>query len=211
VTRAGAYFVLEGPDGCGKSEQAQRLVGWVRSLGREALHVREPGSTPVGEALRALLLDPASGALEPITEALLFFAARAELVQRQIAPALSAGTVVVAERSFVSTLVYQGAALGQAGVPPDLLERLIAATHRGALPTRVFVLDVAPTVAAARRGAAAADRFEARGAGFQERVRQGFLDCARRLPYVEVVDGARSRDEVHAALRGRAQALLEPS
>jgi dTMP kinase len=203
--------VLEGPDGCGKSEQAQRLAGWLRAAGHEVVHVREPGSTPVGEALRNLLLDTRTGALEPVTEALLFFAARAELVQRQIGPALARGAVVVAERSFVSTLVYQGAALGEAGVAPDLLERLIEASHRGTLPTRVFVLDVAPAMAAQRRGAARADRFEARGAPFQERVRHGFLECARRLAYVEVVDGCGTREAVHAALRARVQALLEAS
>jgi dTMP kinase len=202
------YFVLEGQDGCGKSEQAQRLVAWLRAAGRAVVHVREPGSTPVGEALRALLLDPASGRLEPITEALLFFAARAELVRREIAPALAHGAVVIAERSFVSTLVYQGEALGAAGVAPDLLERLIDATHGAVMPARVFVLDVAPAIAAGRRNAASDDRFELRGATFQERVREAFLACAGRLTYAEIVDAARSRDEVHAALRARVQALL---
>src|SRR5262245_53289308 len=105
-----AYLVLDGPDGGGKSTQAELLCAWLRQRGRTVQHRREPGSTPVGEALRTLLLEPSTGDLLPLTEALLFSAARAELVAREIAPALQRGEDVVAERCYVATLVYQGLA-----------------------------------------------------------------------------------------------------
>ena len=92
------YVALDGPDGCGKSTQAAALARWLDAEGAEVLHVREPGSTPVGEALRDLLLSPSTGELQPITEVLLFSAARAELMQHVVRPALAAGKVVVAER-----------------------------------------------------------------------------------------------------------------
>ena len=94
------YVALDGPDGCGKTAQARALVQWLTAEGRPVLHVREPGSTPVGEALRQLLLSPATGELQPVSEALLFAAARAELVAGKVAPALRAGSVVVSERWF---------------------------------------------------------------------------------------------------------------
>lgn len=106
------YVALDGPDGCGKSSQARALVAWLQQRGHVVQHVREPGSTPVGEALRQLLLSPATGELRPVTEALLFSAARAELVRNVISPALQRGEVVIGERCYLSTVVYQALALG---------------------------------------------------------------------------------------------------
>jgi len=106
------YVALDGPDGCGKSSQARALVAWLQQRGQVVQHVREPGSTPVGEALRQLLLSPATGELRPVTEALLFSAARAELVRNVISPALQRGEVVIGERCYLSTVVYQALALG---------------------------------------------------------------------------------------------------
>jgi dTMP kinase len=201
------YVQLDGPDGCGKSTQAKALVAFAESRGRAALHVREPGSTPVGEALRHLLLAPTTGELQAITEALLFSAARAELVHQQVAPALAAGRVVIAERGYLSTLVYQAFA-PRPGLDASWVLDLTRRVHGAHLPDVVFVLDVAPAVAARRRAARARDRIEARPADFQERVRAGFLRAAQLEPRARVVDAGRAFDAVQADLRAQLAGLL---
>lgn len=206
------YVVLEGGDGCGKSVQAERLCAWLGRRGTRTLHLREPGSTPVGEALRALLLSPDTGSLTPRTEAWLFSAARAELVARQVRPALADGVVVVVERSFLSTLVYQGMVFegGDApGIPREELWALARQAHGDCMPDRVFLLDVAPEVAARRRQARTADRIEARQGGFHERVRTAFLELAEAMPLVERVDAGRDLDDVQADLQARVEFMLE--
>ena len=194
------YVVLEGPDGCGKSSQARALCEWLREQGQKVLHVREPGSTPVGEALRQLLLARATGELRPVTEALLFMAARAELVTAVIAPALDAGTMVVAERCYLSTVVYQGLAASP-GLDVDWLFDLTRRVHGRHLPDAIFVLDVPEATARARRRSRADDRFEARPAAFHERVRQGFSAAAALEVRAHVIDAGPPFDRVQAELR----------
>ena len=201
------YVALEGADGCGKTVQARLLAAWVQGLGHQVVHLREPGSTPVGEALRAVLLAN-QGPLAPITEALLFNAARSELVQQVVQPALARGAVVVAERCYLSTLVYQGEAAPEAGIDRAWLRATCEQALRGCLPDRIFVLDAAPEVARARRAGRSADRFEARGPEFQARVRAGFLALARTDPRCEVVDVNGTVESVHQALRARTLPLL---
>jgi len=198
------YFVLDGPDGCGKSSQARGLCEWLREQGRAVLHVREPGSTPVGEALRRLLLSPSTGHLQPVSEALLFSAARAELVANVIAPAVQNGTVVVAERCYLSTIVYQGLALSRSpgtALDSDWLLDLTRRVHGALLPDTVFVLDVPAIVAKARRRSRTEDRIEARGADYHERVRQGFLQAAAAEVRCRVIDAAWPFASVQASLR----------
>jgi dTMP kinase len=206
------YFVLDGPDGCGKSTQARSLCEWLQAKGHPVLHVREPGSTPVGEALRQLLLSPKTGELQTVTEALLFSAARAELVANVIAPALRQGTVVVAERCYLSTVVYQGLASHHADVgralDVDWLLDLTRRVHGPTLPDAVFVLDVPSPVARARRHARAEDRIEARGSDYHERVRRGFLRAAAAEVRAVVVDAAWPFDSVQASLRSLVEGRL---
>jgi dTMP kinase len=202
-----SWFVLDGPDGCGKSSQAQSLAAFVERRGRAVLHVREPGSTPVGEALRQLLLGKHTGHLEPITEALLFSAARAELVHKVVAPALARGEVVIAERGYLSTVVYQGLAAGPE-LPAEWLFALTQQVHGSRLPTAIFVLDVPPEVAATRRRHRTDDRIEARGADYHARVRDGFLRAAKSEPRAQVIDAARPFGAVRADLEARVDALL---
>ncbi len=201
------YVVLDGPDGCGKSSQAAALAAWLRERGAPVMHVREPGSTPVGEALRNLLLARETGHLQTVTEALLFSSARAELVANVIAPALARGEVVVAERCYVSTVVYQALA-SSPGLEVDWLFDLTRRVHGAHLPDRIFVLDVPPGVAVARRQRRTDDRIEGRGAGYHERVRAGFLRAAELEPRIAVVDAARPFDAVQSALRGLVVELL---
>ena len=202
------YFVLDGPDGCGKSSQAQALCTWLRESGHRVQHVREPGSTPVGEALRQLLLSPQTGDLQPVTEALLFSSARAELVAKVIAPARQRGEVVVGERGYLSTIVYQGLAGAAVGLPVDWLFELSRRVHDGCLPTAIFLLDVPPEVARQRRSARQQDRFEARPADYHARVRDGYLHAARLEPLARVVDASGSFREVQQALRAAVTTLL---
>jgi dTMP kinase len=203
-----SYLVLDGPDGCGKTAQARELCAWLRERGLKVLHVREPGSTPVGEALRQLLLSPRTGHLQAITEALLFSAARAELVANAVAPALAAGQWVVAERCYLSTVVYQGLALPEARLDVDWLFDLTRRVHGPCLPERIFVLDVPAVVARARRQARSDDRIEQRPAEYHERVRHGFLAAAAREVRAVVVDAGWPFATVQANLRAQLAELL---
>lgn len=196
------YLVLDGPDGGGKSTQAELLTAYLRGRGRTVQHLREPGSTPVGEALRQLLLARATGELLPLSEVLLFTAARAELVAQGIAPALQRGEDVVAERCYVSTLAYQCLA-PQRGIDFDFVLDLTRQAHGPWLPDAVFVLDCDVATAAQRRRQRTDDRFEARAAAFHERVRAAYRECAARLPDVELVDATADRDAVQAELQRR--------
>ena len=211
--KAASYFVLEGPDGSGKSTQGKHLAEWLR-LGqrREVLYLREPGSTPLGEALRALLLDHRSGDLAALTEALLFTAARAEMLRLQVAPALERGEIVLTDRCWLSTLVYQGLAPEDPAerISLDLLRSLQGEAHAGLWPARVFVLDVDPDTAAHRRsqGRPQGDRIESKGDEYLARVRAGFLELARTEPLCDLVDATRSFGAVQQDLRDRVLALL---
>jgi len=197
------YLVLDGPDGGGKSTQATRLSVFLRERGHVVQHLREPGSTPVGEALRRLLLARDTGELLPLTEVLLFSAARAELVARVVAPALQRGEVVVAERGYVSTLAYQ--CLGhQHGVDFDWVLDVTRRAHGACLPDAVYVLDVDVATGQRRRRARTDDRFEARDAAFHERVRAAYRAVAQRDPAVELVDASQDVETVQRDLQRRA-------
>lgn len=202
------WFALDGVDGCGKSVQARLLAAALQQEGHAVTHLREPGSTPVGEALRTLLLAPATGALAPLTEALLFSAARAEFVAQAVAPALAAGQTVVAERCYLSTLVYQGLAAGGGAVPAELLQRITSAVHGTLWPERVFVLDVPAELAASRRQHRSADRFERDGARLREVV-QAFRLAAGQDARAELIEGTGTVEQVHQRLRARVRALME--
>ena len=205
---AGLYLVLEGPDGGGKSTQAERLCVWLEARGHCVRRLREPGSTAMGEGLRRLLLEPATGELSPVAEALLFFAARAEMIRREVAPALRSGEIVVAERCYLSTCVYQGTACDQP-LAPEVLAILTTASCGEVLPDRIFVLDVSYEVGVDRRSGHFEDRIEARGRDYHERVRAGYLELAATDERIQVVDAAVDADAVHLALRSRALELLE--
>jgi len=179
----GAFVVLEGGDGCGKSTQAAILVARLREAGREVVATREPGATPAGKAIRSLVLD--AGDLDPRTEALLIAADRAEHVAGVVRPALERGAVVVSDRFVPSSLAYQGVARGL-GV--DAVNRLSAWATGGLVPDLVVVLDVDPVAAAGRR-AGPEDRMEREPAEFRAVVNQAYRDLAARFGW-RLVDGA---------------------
>src|SRR5215208_2860913 len=185
----GLFVTFEGIDRSGKTTQAGLLVD---ALGDEALGVREPGGTPAGERVRELLKDP-SVSLSPETEALLFAAARSELVANVILPALDTGKVVVSDRFLDSSLAYQG---GARGLGIDDVERVNRFATRGLKPDLTFLLDLSPDDAAARGGES--DRFEDAGAELQAAVGAAYeyLIEADRTRWRRI-DATRSSDEVH--------------
>ena len=198
------FLVVEGPDGAGKSRLQQALGEHLRARGHAPLLLREPGSTAVGEHLRRLLLDPAVGHLDALTEVFLFSAARTEMVRSVIGPALREGKVVVLDRWHWSTTAYQG---GGGGVALDLIARVSDAAAAGLVPDLVLLLDVDPEVAALRRPGR--DRMEARGADYAARVRAAYLDLARANPAVAcVLDASRPFSAVFDAARERVDAVL---
>lgn len=167
----GLFVVLEGGEGVGKTTQWQRLADTLREVGHEIVAVREPGGTPAGDAIRALLLDPSSS-LEPATEALLFAASRAQLVQDLIKPALARGAIVLVDRFLLSTYAYQGAGRG---LPVDALRAVNAVATGGLMPDITLLLNVPLDVAMGRmRARGAADRLEQESQAFHERVRSAF-------------------------------------
>lgn len=178
------YLALEGVDGSGKSTLAAALAARLESLGRSTVVVREPGGTEVGEVIRSLLLD--SETLDDWTEALLFAAQRAELATLVIEPALDRGQWVVSDRTYYSSLAYQGYARG---LGMDELRRVNELGLRGVTPDLVFVIDVDPAEALARQQRA--DRIGGEGLEFQMQVRDGYLELASREPNrVIMLDGS---------------------
>lgn len=191
------FVSFEGIDGAGKSTQARLLA---ERLGPDTVLLREPGGTPAGERLRELLKDP-DLELTPRAELLLFCAARAELVERVIQPALEAGRDVVCDRFGDSTVAYQGAARGLGTATVRKLNEFAVA---GCMPDRTVLLRVATGEAADRgagRGGFGADRFEREGEGFQAAIAAAFDDLAATEPERFVaIDGGGLAEDVHAAI-----------
>ncbi|MGN6380576.1 MAG: dTMP kinase [Gaiellales bacterium] len=191
------FISLEGLDGTGKTTQASLLADALRERGRDVVSVREPGGTAVGERVREILLDPSSH-IAPWAEALLYAAARAQLVSEVIRPALERGAVVVADRFVDSSLAYQGVARGL-GV--ELVRAVNEAATGGLYPDCTLLLELPWDAAAARLGDRP-DRMEAEHDGFHAAVAAGFAQTLVRFPdRVHSVDASGSPDEVAARVR----------
>ncbi|MEY8437249.1 dTMP kinase [Atopobiaceae bacterium 24-176] len=195
----GTFISLEGIDGSGKTTQAARLAEALELSGREVVRLREPGGTQISEKVRSLLLDPANGAMTASCELLLYEASRAQLVGETIAPALARGAWVVCDRFADSTTAYQRAGRGLAS---SMVEEANALACGDCVPDATLWLDVEPARGLGRALAeGAADRIEAEGLAFQERVREGYDDVWRRHPdRVARVDASGGPDEVWARI-----------
>ena len=196
------FVALEGIDGCGKSTQAALLADALRAQGHDVVLTREPGGTALGEGVRNLVL--AGGEMAPAAEALLFAAARAQLVAEVVRPALDAGRWVVTDRFVDSSLAYQGAARGL-GID-DIWEINRPAVGE-CLPDLAVVLDV-PARVATERDTGPHDRIEAEGVALQEAVATGYRELASRFPErVSIVSGDGTVEQVHARVMALVDAL----
>jgi dTMP kinase len=196
----GVFITFEGSEGCGKSTQVQRLAVRLEQAGVAVLVTREPGGTAIGEKIRDLLqFAPESFAMTPETEVLLFEASRSQLVRETIQPALEKGTVVISDRFFDSTTVYQGVARK---LSPEIVETLNAFAIGATRPDLTFILDVDVATARARmlrrvRPAVVVDRMEQEPVEFYERVCAGYRELAKREPdRVVLMEGSQSASEI---------------
>ena len=193
----GRFITLEGIEGAGKSTVARLVRDWLAQHEIPVRLTREPGGTPLAERVRQIVLERGDEHLSPETETLLMFAARGIHLENLIRPALTRGDWVVCDRFTDATRAYQGAARG---VDPRWIEELATTVHGGLQPDCTLLLDLPVAVGLARargRSGAAADRFEAEAELFFEKVREGYLDLARREPRrIHVVDAGAALAEV---------------
>jgi dTMP kinase len=190
------FYTFDGLDGTGKSTQLGLFVDWLRAKGCELVTCVDPGSTPLGEAIRALLLEKKETPIALAAEMLLFMAARAQLVDAVIRPALAAGKTVVSDRYLLANVVYQGHA---GGLDVETLWRIGSVATQDINPDRTFLLDM-PPMAAQGRIDRALDRMETRGDDYRQRLRAGFLAEAARRSEIVVIDAAQSIEAVHAEI-----------
>ena len=192
------FIALDGIDGSGKSSQIGPLVEWLQSRGCRVTTCRDPGSTPAGDAIRAILLDRHDLHLAATAEMFLYMAARAQLVQEVIRPALDRGEWVVADRYLLANIVYQGHA---GGLDPEAIRGVGAVATGGLMPGLVLVLDV-DLATAARRLDRPLDKLENRGDGFRRRLREGYLaEAARQPDLIRVIAADASIDDVAIQIR----------
>ena len=193
----GKFITLEGVDGAGKSTHVAWIAERLKTGGREVVVTREPGGTRLAEKLRALVL---AEPMDPLSETLLMFAARADHVQEVIAPALARGAWVVCDRFTDATLAYQGAGKG---VPLERIRQLAQAVHPGLTPDQTLVFDCPYEVSRSRLSNAGRelDRFEAEERAFFERVRAAYRQLAEAEPgRVCLIDGSQAPNKVKAEI-----------
>lgn len=202
------FITLEGIEGSGKTSQVQAIARWLSAAGYAVLTTREPGGTAIGGQIRSVLLHPQNDALAPGAELLLYMADRVQHVETVVRPALAAGKVVICDRFFDATMVYQGYARG---LDREMIRRLHGLTCGGMAPDLTLLLDLAPEVGLARAwrridqdGTATEEsRFEKETLAFHRRVREGYLDLARREPQrFHLIDAAVDPQGVQAQIEG---------
>ena len=193
----GRLIVLEGGEGAGKSTHARFVREWLERRGRTVTLTREPGGSPLAEAIRELVLRKWDEGIDGTTELLLMFAARAAHLHALIRPALAAGRDVVCDRFVDATYAYQGAGRGLRDRDIDALATVVLKRLR---PDLVLLLDIAPEAGAERvRGRGTGNRFDVEAREFQARVRKAYLKRARREPRrYAVIDAGREREAVQA-------------
>ena len=208
------FITLEGIEGSGKTTQIARLVDFLEGKGLECIATRQPGGTLIGENIRSILLDPASKALEPTAELLLYMADRAQHIHELIRPCLMDGKTVVCDRYYDATVVYQGFARG---LDIKLIRKLHHLLFEGLKPDITLLLDLPPRLGLKRaweqlntgQRSGQESRFEAEKVAFHEKVRAGYLELARHEPdRIRVIDAAPPPDKVFADISKIVTALI---
>jgi dTMP kinase len=210
----GKFVSLEGNEGCGKSTQIALLTDRLRSAGRDVIALREPGGTGLGEALRDILKTPKEGVeIDPVSELLLMNASRAQLVRQVIEPELARGSIVLVDRFFDSTVVYQG--YGR-GLDLALVRKTIEVAVGVTIPDLTLLLKVPLHVSESRRASRAQtsgperDRFEEAERAFFERIERGYDAIADESSgRVKVIDATRDIDAVHRAIWSEVSGCLQ--
>ena len=198
----GIFITFEGIDGCGKSTQCEMLKEYLKENNKDFIFVREPGGTVIGERIREILLDKKNSQMTARTELLLFEAARAQITDEVIKPALEEGKIVLCDRFFDSSSAYQGMARGMG---MDFVAGLNMAATGGLKPDVTFFFDISAEEALERRGkrGEASDRIELAGLKFQEDVRRGYLELAKSSEgRVITIDASRGIDEIFEVVKG---------
>lgn len=204
---SGLFITFEGTEGAGKSTLIKEIEIWLREKEIDFVSVREPGGTVLAEKMRAILKTPCpEEKLCDKSELLLMYAARAQLVETLIKPALARGQCVICDRHDLSTVAYQG---GGRGLPMDEIDCVRKVALGDFRPDLTLLLDIDPKVGMQRaRSRGALDRFELEQLSFFERVRNAYLDAAKRLPYIKVIDASKTVEEVKAEAMSALEALL---
>ena len=208
------FISLEGIEGSGKTTQIDNIINYLKSRGRECLATREPGGTPIGQQIRAILLDPQNQSLDPWAEMLLYMADRVQHLHQTIRPNLKKGNIVVCDRYFDATLVYQGRGRG-------LDEKLIQTLHQllcgNRMPDLTLLLDLDPEVGLKRawqqvqQGSRGDDetRFENEALTFHRQIREGYLQLAQTYPQrFRIVDATRNQEQVWHQIRAHLDTAL---
>jgi len=191
---SGKFIVLDGPDGCGKTTQCALLAQWLKENGVEVVSLRDPGDTTIGEKIRQILLNPEHIAMSTATEAMLYMAARVQLWQEKIAPALAQKKCVVLDRWLSSTCAYQGHA-GGFGI--NQVIKLAADSLGKSWPDLTVILDV-DLETGVNRLSTRPDRMEAKPREYHQKVRDGFLKLVGRQENFHLVDATGDVETVHA-------------
>ena len=207
---AGAFITFEGIDGCGKSTQLRLLASELRVRGLDVVTTREPGGTPIGRRLRAVLLD-VQEQVDPLTELLVFAADRAQHVRTLLLPALAANKIVMSDRYADATVAYQGSGRG---FKPEVIQEIVQLATDGLMPdlTLLFDLSVPESAMRTRRRLAAkhSDRLDREHAEFHERVRNAYLEIAKTQPErVRVIDARGSVQETQQLVMGIVMPFLQ--
>jgi dTMP kinase len=198
--KQGRFVSFEGIEGCGKTTQIARLSEFLKSRSMAHMVTREPGGTAVGEGIRKILLNSETIHLTAASELLLFFASRSQNILEKIKPALDRGEMVICDRFYHASMAYQG--YGR-GIPLDFITRLTELVCERFRPEVTILLDIEPAVGLARARARNhgrvedEGRFEAEDLEFYTRVRNGYLDLAKKDPRIKMISADRSIEEVH--------------
>lgn len=210
MTGRGLFITFEGAEGVGKSTQIRMAADYLHGRGIDVVVTREPGGTPMAEAIRDVLLTPRTEPVHETTELLLMFAARAQHLYSLIEPSLAAGRWVLCDRFTDATFAYQG---GGRGVSLDCIAQLESLVQGSLRPDQIVLLDAPVEVGLARaRHRGALDRFEQEASAFFDRVRQGYLQRAAADPArYHIVDAAQPLDAVSTDVTDRLRAVVSAS